>query len=167
MTTTITKRADELKPGDVWVVGRCRHSVLAVISAGSRIEMTYCSLPIANQEAGLRERCAYDNNSCFDIESPVAPAMTPAQQHAEELLRLVRSMAGVLKYKHTMSDHDFDEHSKAHIADTHEILAKIAPPQPPTLEEALAMLQTVMEQQNNTPEAVALLDRARRSGKLK
>lgn len=164
MSNTIRKRADELKPGDVRL---CQ---------GERIAFQYvsCAPPMAHMSqdhrlysfAGLgrevntapaSERLGEWMPPDWPVEVE-APALSPAQQHAEELLAFVRKIAA--------SDYaQADEEAR-------EVLAKIDPPVPPTLEEALELLGEALDATAIGFEPLdrrisQFRDRARRAGVLK
>jgi hypothetical protein len=85
----IQKRADELKPGDVWLIRPAsRYVVLAVIQEepNGQVELTTCGVALG-QEAGMRDRVTHEPSRLFEIE---APDLTLAQQHAEELADVIR-----------------------------------------------------------------------------
>lgn len=86
-----------------------------------------------------------------------APALTPAQQHAEELLGIARRAYDGLPEQAPW---------KAEIG---RVLAKIDPPAPPTLEEALQALATILDSTSPQKDyeaakaAQQIVDRARRA----
>jgi hypothetical protein len=166
----IQKRADELKPGDVLPTqsGICSFPYM-VIRGSSRkgSEWVYHYVCAVDKDAPYVFEAKFAADIVCNVESP---DLTLAQQHAEELLALVRKMAGVFKYSHTMSDADVAAHGKAYVEMAHEVLAKIDPPEPPTLAEALESLDALTSETSHMPKArdyaLGLLDRARRAGVL-
>lgn len=153
MTTTITKRADELKPGDITNFGTGRYIVL---SLGLKPGVVYMA-PLETDKGTLMWR-EFESSSAMKVE---APSLTPAQQHAEELLGIARRAYDGLPEQAPW---------KAEIG---MVLAKIDPPAPPTLEEALAILSDLerhaqpRELHFDSPileRMFAILDRARRAG---
>jgi hypothetical protein len=159
----IKKRADELKPGDVLTLpsGGPRWTVIAVElgpQMGALARVATVRLGEMPPQTRVDE---HYKTELLHIEVP-EPDLTPAQQHAEELLALVRQaetwlsdvpeMAGVREW----------------LAAARRLRATIAP-EPPTLAEALAQLQAVHDAKHPGDELVRvqlLLDRARRAGVL-
>jgi len=174
---TIQKRADELKPGDV------------VFFDGRRAAFQYVSSaqPGALMSAEHRLHMFAGLGSHFDSQPGIdriqrwmppampvdveAPALTPAQEHAEELLRYFRDYLALCQF-------DFerlpDEHNRSvlgkRISELSALLAKIDPPKAPTYEETLAALDALLTGSMSSPEhpdmmaAQNIVDRARRAG---
>lgn len=152
----IQKRADELKRGDMLANGRIVTNMkgmgafVVVHCIGERETSIYCD--------------EYDKSRQIDVESP---DLTPAQQHAEELVKRLWAIVD-----------DSDQGNFIDLNGARALLDKIKPPEPPTLTEALAELDSlrshaktcgafkecgvVMERSVDS-----LLDRARRAGVLK
>lgn len=152
MTNTITKRADELKPGDIlpaneaWV-----RRVIVSVKPLSRAGDGWLAIRWAGQDSGALETLDFAPSSTFEVEST---ALSSAQQHAEELLALVRKTA--------------ESTPRAYREEMDALLAKIDPPAPPTLEEALYLLKKARSRLQCDPgfgpqDIDAILDRARRS----
>lgn len=164
MTATITKRADELKPGDV--IQRAAGEVWRVLEldcASLCMEVTVWRM--IPGEMGRMFHYDADNAQEFTVESPT---LSPAQQHAEELRDTLRNLVDAL-------DNGVRYHAPAVqlMKNAEALLAKIDPPAPPTLEEALKMLDEMAEAHESGDAAHCrklsrdLLDRARRAGVLK
>lgn len=143
MTTTITKRADELKPGDV--ISRFDRPTSVVIQGAAPVHVG--EVKFLAYDIGAREIITVEVGCSADY-AVEAPTLTPAQQHAEELLRFVRKIAA--------SDYaQADEEAS-------EVLAKIDPPQPPTLEEVIKALDSI-EPDYMPASAKQVLERYRRA----
>lgn len=153
MTATITKRADELKIGDIFITDKGRRLIVhADLNAQGGCSVTYVELDSATVKLKY--------SGVFG-DTKVETALSPAQQHAEELLDLARrvSAAGINPPPGSLAD----------IAAG--LLAKIDPPKPPTLAEALDLLgvaRDVLASKNaEIPAVNELLDRAQRCGEMK
>jgi hypothetical protein len=150
--SVIQKRADELKPGDVVVNFRGSASLVCPAICIRGLEMG-----ITKFFAGTGDHAAIflGYATVVDVD---ALDLTPAQQHAEEMLDLLCDV-----YARAVDPQNLiPQRIKA-------LVDKIKPPEPPTLEEALASLGALTPHANGDPEvdvAIALLDRARRAGML-
>lgn len=152
----IQKRADELNPGDhvlslnggqEWVI--LRH----YLAQAQDVKIT-----VGVIGAGSAEHYWVPSGQYFEM---VQPNLTPAQQHAEELVELLAECSPIL-------GHD------AISARINAMLDKITPPEPPTLAEALELIAFGAAKASGdykpgdfTRRAEVILDRARRSGVLK
>lgn len=154
MRKTITKRADELKPGDVLVLPT-RNIVFRVDA-----EIGVLRVQVWDIEQDTTNNRWLQRSEVVEVE---APALTPAQQHAEELLELVCDAENLLVNWQDITSSQFDQGRKEWADAAKPLLAKIDPPAPPTLEEALALLARIWEAGNGEG-LDAILDRARRSG---
>jgi hypothetical protein len=150
----IQKRADELKPGDV-LTGDLKAVVISSLSNGyiwHGAPNGYGTVDISTLSPAHAD--------LFEVE---ARDLTPAQQHAEEL--------------HKYAEMFFRQYCNGERADAGDdgklayLLDAIAPPAPPTLEEALealrqvvAVRQTMGDHEASEERAKDLLDRARRAG---
>lgn len=149
----IQKRADELKRGDV---------VLA-----SNIYVIIGKREPAGDHVAYKAYNADDDSDdtfvCYPYiaVSVESPDLTPAQQHAEELVEALENLA-------------VGKTTIAQMAAARVLLDKIKPPEPPTLVEALEaiislqplLIKTEPDDSRLKP-VQALLDRARRAGILK
>lgn len=153
---TIQKRADELRKGDVITnfLGAADCSAPAVVlfdySAGRAT--------IMDAEGTFRNpMIGYDSTVIVE-----APALTPAQEHAEELLHWMRLMFDFIESPATAFYNEYRDGVR-------DLLAKIDPPKAPTLEEALEALRLMCEAKDdqhdyeNLKNAQKILDRARRA----
>lgn len=161
MSTTIQKRADELKPGDVMIYGDDRCSVLQIVRDPVGAKVKLCALPEVGEVAELAPAWIRLNSAPIEVE---APALTPAQQHAEELAELLRTAVTVARQGASRV--------RQWVIDAEELLKTFEPPEPPTLEEALDALNAVAGMPGafackEMEMADAVLDRARRAGLLK
>lgn len=158
---TIKKRADELQPGDIITSpdGALRRAVVAV-ELGPQMGALARIATVRLEEMPPQMRV--DENyktELLPVEVREA-ALTPAQQHAEELVEFVRAVMG-------LSVGDTERNARA-------LLDKIDPPAPPTLAEALALLAEIEQDQwtgagsrhKLMQQARAYLERARRAGLL-
>lgn len=106
-----------------------------------------------------------------EIEVIELQELTPAQQHAEQLLRWARDYLALCQYdyEHARSSKDMTA-LEPRIKELSELLEKIDPPQPPTLLEALALVNEVAESglvcDSDRARFGAVIDRARRAGLL-
>lgn len=169
--STIQKRADELKPGDVFEFDE-RRIVLAAMAHDGCIAVIHAQIGIYPKSHGeydsMVEEGRWNPSAQFAVESP---DLTPAQQHAEELADTLRKLVDSLD-----NGVMYHAHAAQPMKDAHALLDKIKPPEPPTLEEALKALETLHASTHpgsephwsyDTEASVrALLDRARRAGKL-
>lgn len=166
---TIKKQVQELAFGDIVIQpGEVDSIILGIMSHSSS-----SALPEVHS---VRANVAYGNSGGGKVVtvaeyqgevSVLAPTLTPAQEHADELLKLLR--LGVAGYGAV--ERELGEESWAYYAE--ELIAKIDP-QPPTLEEALVALALAREaldladpdDAEGNPKGVAddLLNRARRAG---
>lgn len=105
---------------------------------------------------GVERAVAQHPEAKIEVE---ARDLTPAQQHADALVDMLRAMLTV--------------GAIANVApDVRALLDKIDPPKPPTLEEALALLAETRDElnplsQGHGARVGALIERARRAGVLK
>lgn len=164
MSTTIQKRADELKPGDVIEVadkGAC--SVLYFARREHALDDEF-QISFGRHATGsvftaqVNPACIFYTVRSLDL--------TPAQQHAEELRDTLRNLVDALD-----NGVMYHAHASQPMKDAEALLAKIDPPVPPTLEETLAALDLAVSDANvkhpDIAPGLAILDRARRSGLLK
>lgn len=148
------KKAEDLKPGDV-IPGNEAYGPRVVFSAGP--SSTY-PLMVAVRFFGLWANAIDEITAAkraeFEVESP---ALSPAQQHAEEMVDIMR----------TIVQRDFSP--SVLIRDSEALLARIDPPKPPSVEELLAALAKLAQGHSVERAKVAngLLDRARAAGQLK
>lgn len=159
---TIQKRADELKPGDVLPVKDGSVVLVGVryVSADC-VELMGCVMSGDRMNVETRNQREFTNTR-IAVE---VPDLTPAQQHAEELLELAKNVSAAAAGINPPTG------SFAHIATA--LVSKIEPPEPPTLEEALTLLSGVTEcrldghlgTKHNA--ALDLLYRARKAGVFK
>lgn len=153
------KRVEDLKPGDIAIYARpssfpdtVRFCVLGDSSIARRVGMR--TLVIAEIGDGSRNVSIEDITAALHDEVEVeSRELTPAQQHAEELLAYVRQCAG--------GGNDADL-----------LLDKIEPPQAPTLEEALFALELLYNGDvpglsGQRANAAKVLAQARRAGVFK
>lgn len=161
---TITKRADEIKPGDVLVMAeqptlgtpipRARHVVLHADSLGRDIVALTCAILGDPDARPLVQKYVYDRQ--IDVE---APDLTLAQVHAERLLDLLDKWTS-------------EGTTVEALREARDLVAELRPPVPPTLAETLAMLERFGQKKygvkpGDAAAVDALLDRARRAGVLK
>jgi hypothetical protein len=156
---TIQKRAFEIKPGDVIQTDSDRLTVLHIQAESSKEIAFLCAyLDSLKPEPHIR-RWAHKMTVKVEVNSP---ALTSAQQHADELVAMLQRCEPA-----------FDNYPELSVAvDT--LLEKVRPPEPPTLAEALEVLVSGVTLVGGdykpgafTDRANALLDRARRAGLLK
>lgn len=157
MKTIIEKRFDQLEPGDV-LPGDDGYALVVynVVDNGpGACRDVWC---VEADRAAKVRSMTHKSSELFAVE---CRDLTPAQQHADELLELVRATS---------------IHRSGPLSDRAQALIdKIDPPQPPTLDEALALL-AAWPSASRTPlmpgdepltlKTEKLLDRARRSGVL-
>lgn len=160
--TTITKRADELKPGDILPPNMAY--TRRVVCSVSPSEVTCDGIAVkVYGERGALDTFSFAPEQEVEVESP---ALTPAQQHAEELRVL---LAWMVDFAGRYAAHEIGANMQK-FERINTLLAKIDPPAPPTLEEALTLLA---EDHDGMPvtgfekRVAALLDRARRAGVFK
>lgn len=170
MTSTITKRADELKPGDVIVGDGTSFGNRIVVDAFPAIDPHDDRIVV--DAFSMTRRCMDQYWLEPGTHAPVeSPALTPAQQHAEELLELVRDAENMLVNWQDITSSQFQQGRHEWATAAKPLLAKIDLPAPPTLEEALQALAYVQEQLAADHDALdcvdTVLDRARRTGMLK
>lgn len=154
---TIQKRADELKPGDVMIFGSVQY---LVVSMGEQAGKCLVHMAPIAEDGGTPMWLEFDQSRMLMIEAPaITSALTPAQEHAEELLDVARRAAKL-----------FEAHNRASefVDEVNGLLAKIDPPKAPTYEEALAALAQLLSATPSHAEAAidngrAILDRARRA----
>lgn len=148
---TIQKRGHELKLGDVVVTPSSR-LVVTQIEPDSFVWVVKCGEPYVPQQ----------NIRFQDPVEVEAPALTPAQEHAEELRDALRNLVDSLD-----NGVRFHAHAVQPMKDAETLLAKIDPPKAPTLDEALQLLEVVRGEcglgVNYGGKVDALLDRARRA----
>lgn len=123
------------------------------------LELAYRALEVAAYPimTGSALDLAMDNmrNVIAKCESP---ALTPAQEHAEELLKVARWAATIAA----------DTQDQALLRESaQELVARIDPPAPPSAEELARALDDVMNNGYNNVEVLNLLHRARSAGLLK
>jgi hypothetical protein len=168
MTRTITKPARELVPGDVLPAAPGRYPrrvVYHVHRAG--VSVALHTMPTAPAVPASPPPEMYAADVAVAVE---APALTPAQEHAEELFALAVRLADM---RDTPERLDF----RALAVDVAAPLVdKIRPPNPPTLQEALEALENLrpmLDIQAEKPgdrragPALAVLERARAAGVFK
>lgn len=153
----VQKRADELKRGDVLADGR------VVVSKVERSQENNISAFMHGEGESRTFEYFMPGERIVDVESP---DLTPAQQHAEELAEAGKLIANQLVKSF------YPAEMIVAIETMRALLDKIKPPEPPTLEEALASLAVASGHLLNIPSAgykkmVDVLERGRRSGVLK
>lgn len=164
MKATIEKRFDDLAVGDIivregtrlacWHIGKKTDGkktdgkFVQCVTLGGPLIFT---IDLPRGADGLVQ---------VEIEQQPAP-LTPAQQHADELLELVQLVCGAGDAARGFND------------SARPLLDKINPPKPVTLDEALRAIADVREVMNLPGLGIdrgqyldALLDRARRCGML-
>jgi hypothetical protein len=154
----VKKKAQNLKPGDVVITKIGQSFVVlqhATRSSHPDFKEPRTNVYVANPENGTQGYTSFDYDSDVEVESPT---LTPAQQHAEELLAYLGHARPYLR-----------ESSLAPHVDA--LLAKIDPPKPPTLEEALTVVSSLYHMGREVDparltEAGRMLDRAREAGLL-
>lgn len=171
MNSTITKRADELKRGDLITnffgatTLRCPAVVVHDYSCGT------VRLHDAIGSVGTI-MLGYDSTVEVEVE---APALSPAQQHAERMIPYLRDYKMLCEHDARMSDEKKMPEARAVLErrarELAEILEAIDPPAPPTLEEALDALQAAHDYLDvrgmGHTKVESILDRAKRAGVLK
>lgn len=164
------KRAEDLRPGDILAaVGprEPRAVILKILGtrplAPAAIGGVVVDALVAPLDDGPERRANWEFSNDVDVE---APALTLVQQHAEELLEMVRRLA-----------------SGTHVqVDAQALLARIDPPQPVTVGEVLDALAAAAKYANLNVDSLdpedreasyqaeqtagAILKRARRAGQL-
>lgn len=164
---TITKNADQLQPGDIIpaIPGMRHRRVIVMVRTDGRCVMPLtCDLGEPSKVPYLPSAPVEQYVSSDKIEVE-APDLTPAQQHAEELLQIVRNVADM-------------PNAPVQAKMARLVIDKIDPPNPPTYEELLASVKSLAKYINldlgrlDTDErysvdlaesnAGKLLDRARR-----
>lgn len=121
--TTMQVRADQVRPGDVLRVPGFGPLEVRQVQIGIDSSRTF-EVGIAGAPSSVLN--TYRPGDMVAIEA-CSRRLTPAQQHAEELLELVRDMAKGNSYP----------------SDAAELLAKIEPPVAPTPEELAALLAEI------------------------
>lgn len=120
------KKAVDLKPGDV-VPENSSYYARVVCSVGpSESGDGYVAVRFYNVKYQTCDVMAERAGSEFEVESPT---LSPAQQHAEELLAFVRTVEGSFL-------HEIEKRR----AEASLLLARIDPPKPPSVEEAAELL---------------------------
>lgn len=139
MKTIIEKRADQLQPGDI-IVKRdgAREVVVRAVEKDGNVVIIAATLGTNFSSPPA----VWPADSTFDVE---VYQLTPAQQHAEELLAAAR------KYLPELEDR-INEYGGQAAADQHPevialraLLAKLAPPPPPTMEEMINAMEQLAE----------------------
>lgn len=168
------KKAEDLKPGDVVLAHNDDGEVSAryVVVAKRRTDdydFVITKVRIGKPELDQTFKRVHPPEDVFEVEAVESPTLSPAQQHAEELHEALAECLGITGCKPGVS---FDYYEKA-TQSARALLARIDPPKPPTLEEALDALDAILnascEELDITAnkQAQTILDRARRSGILK
>lgn len=147
------KFAKDLQPGDVFYIGSVPLMYIQRLGADLGNDGVSCIRP---GEKSAQKRYLRADES-YQVE-PRSATLTPAQQHADELVALIRAVTvGPVMHQELQN-----------------MLDKIDPPKPPTLDEALEMLTDwhrrgtgVNDRLNVADRTKMLLDRARRAGVLK
>lgn len=159
MKTTISKRFDALNTGDIVMKESVRLAVAHVSKRGA-VQCVSLSGPLVFTLDLPRPA---DGMVQVEVEQQPVP-LTPAQQHADELVEMLWRCANMMRGSSVRLDVETEARA---------LLDKIDPPQPPTLDEALGMLRDIREVINPPGLGVttgqmldAMLDRARRSGVL-
>lgn len=162
---TIKKRADELQPGDVLPANPLaarRVVLMTVLTTGNLIAIHTHGLGHATGQYPVAPQpVAVPTHTPIDVEVRDAPPLTLAQQHAQELLEIVRETVSGDCTPETL------ERGRV-------LLDKIDPPKPVTLAELLAALEGQTLPVTMFPERAAanrelvysLLARARRAGQM-
>jgi hypothetical protein len=160
----VKKKAEELKPGDLVVaLPGFDQKVIPAFVASVRFDDDQLNAVVTFQ--GQNGIATWSRGLEVEV---VVGLLTPAQQHAEELLTMVRRAANLL------SDHSF---APQLADDLRALLARIDPPKPPSAEElAEALAELVKYNEMNTMEKIAakpaehtaraVLERARQAGYL-
>lgn len=153
---TIQKRADELKPGDV-VIGFGYDKPGVFVGFHDRDAKDVCARFVIDGTDNIkREWMPFGR--IVDVRGA---ALTPAQEHAEELLHWTRLMFDFIDSPATAFYNEYRDGVRT-------LLSKIDPPKAPTYEEALAALAQLLSATPSHAEAAidngrAILDRARRA----
>jgi hypothetical protein len=155
----ITKRADELKPGDVIFAG-INSAPRAVLNAIAAIDKTI-NLVTAALHVELPNIIATNHASgyTFDVEVPDPKV---SDENLADLIKAARAWLG--GSVPTITERDLI----GRLVDT------LSPPNPPTYEELLAAVKdftdppraTIDGHPNNFTKGLALVDRARKAGLL-
>lgn len=128
-------KARDLKPGDVVLLGSTRCTL--VYSAPLEFDTHAVALHFVELGRGAYGALApspWAEAAMFNVERP--DPLTPAQQHADELLVMVRRLTSM---------HNVNGPA---VEDGRQLLDKIDPPKPATLEEAVALLRQLAERTN-------------------
>lgn len=143
------KLGKNLIEGDVFYIGRVRLVFIAPKGQDIGNDGVLCVQP-GSAKVETRYLKAEDSYAIADTDCK----LTPAQQHAEDLLRAVKAVVESGCVVGNLRD------------SFQAVLDKIEPPQPPTLQEALSVVRDLAGGHSIEAERAALnlLDRARRSG---
>lgn len=165
---TVVKKAEDLKQGDILDDG----AMVIHVDLVDFISMTLMTVRGASVNRMLVPR--KDRFGVQAREAAPAPALTLAQQHADELAGLVLMASAILRDFPMTSGSDFKRHRASFAESPQPVLNKIRPPEPPTLEEALTALDSLHKNaqwpskaDEAFDKADAVLDRARHAGLLK
>lgn len=162
----ITKRADELKPGDILVTVDSRKVVMHTETSDGFAQVICSTVALGP----ISMSTAHPVDTLLDVE---VPDLTPAQERAEELAELLRR---AVKWATTPRE------SSNWAAAARVLLDEIDPPKPPTLGEVLLALMDAEPLINMDPEdavggpahtskvsdnARDIIERARKAGLIK
>ena len=149
---TITKRADQLQPGDIIVMNGYRHRVvIEATSYDTETSIHYASSPYAYGD--LLNLVNDDNHRRFEVLT----RLSPAQELADEMHTILQMVVA----------------NKADWRAAADALLDKLHPEPPTAEELAAALSNLAERpvreriEESFETAKALLNRARRAGMIK
>jgi hypothetical protein len=170
----ITKRADELKPGDILAVEGTnrRNVILKARDIGNGVRVTFAGINLHHTEV---ESATLVNDREFNVE---ALDLTPAQERADLLVEVLRD--GV---KSQMAYAPAGAKLPTWVGNARDLLDEIDPPNPPTIEELLTALKDAAKWANINVDRLdlddksacdeseknlgALLTRARKAGMIK
>lgn len=129
------KTGDQLEPGDVFFIQGTRLVMLRAQGLDRANDGVLCAYLDGKGTRPEQLTTRYIRHDAqYDVE-PHGPVVTPAQQHADELLALVHKLAA--RWSH-------DYHESSVVAEAKRLIKKIDPPKP-TLEQITDALDELVD----------------------
>lgn len=170
MTRLIQKRADELKPGDIFAGCQAptprRHVVLRVegATAGGAWRVWLGAFDTPCHDAAY-DSATLSRDLVLMVEAP--DELTPAQEKSDLLVNAIVQILDIVEHPQPGDD---GRRAKAWAKPARALIDWVTPkpPKPPTLEEALALLEVAARSDGGgVPGLDDFLDRARAAGVMK